>query len=186
MPLRIYALGRVLGNLVSGEPEDGPPLWTSEQARRTVEALILARPADTPAEAAAQAMLLAPLAEDVAQAARSGDPEVVERALWQVERVARSVTDVLVRQAGLAPGDLPVGYFLRPAEDLWARTAADDAFDALMGGVEADARCALHPPQDPPASVLDAIVQAGGVGAERAAAVYRAVLAALAPAPEGE
>ncbi|QCO18849.1 hypothetical protein D3869_26630 (plasmid) [Azospirillum brasilense] len=131
-------------------------------AQAAIERMILATKAVSLADAAVHTLHLRHLADDVEAAVRDGNDESAQRALFLIERLARSIFDVLIRETGADPAELAADYFLASADRLWPRLAAQNLFAAAVAAFEDQARDTLSVPAEPTGAMIDAAVQATG------------------------
>lgn len=175
-PTHLHAFGLALGAIIAegrrvdAERETAPePISHADAkeransaAQEAIERMVLATKAVSLADAAVHTLHLRHLADDVEAAVRDGNDEAAQRALFLIERLARSIFDVLIRETGADPAELAADYFLASADRLWPRLAAQDFFAAAVAAFEDQAHDALSVPAEPTGAMIDAAVQATG------------------------
>ncbi|QCN97010.1 hypothetical protein D3093_17070 (plasmid) [Azospirillum argentinense] len=190
----VHELGRWLGAIIAEARRNDVPRagldWKTlatldareqadNQVRGAIEHLVMSTKATTLADAAVHAMLIRYIADDVEAAVESKNRHAAERNLWLLERLGRSIFDVLVEVSGINPTELPADTFLRDAATLWPVTSAGDLFAATAGLLEAEAgRLAAEPTP----AMVEAGASAAGITADLARKVWGAMAGAAHPA----
>ena len=190
----VHELGRWLGAIIAEArrndvPRAGMDMATratldareqaGDQVRRAIEHLVMSTKATTLADAAVHAMLIRYIADDVEAAVEGKNRHAAERNLWLLERLGRSIFDVLAEASGINPTELPADTFLRDAATLWPVTAAGDLFAATAGLLEAEVgRLAAEPTP----AMVEAGASAAGITADLARKVWGAMAGVVRPA----
>lgn len=195
----VYELGRLLGAVIAeGRRADDDRVagvahpaaadareYATDAAREAIERLILATKAGSLPDAAVHALLLRELAADLEVAVADGNDHSTQRALWTIERLARSIFDVLARETGIAETQLSADYYLSDAALLWPSVAGGDlsgigelggAFADAIAAFDAAADAPLCIPQAPTSAMMEAGAVAAGISPEQFSSAYAAAV----------